>query len=72
MNIGLFLQPANDHLIRRLFSWAQSTFEPLQSYATGLLASCMELTDIAANFKYYSFFIKCFNKYFYLYCLNFL
>lgn len=63
------LQPANDQLIKRLFSWAQGTFEPLQSYATGLLASCMELTDIAANFKYYPFFNKF--QYFYLHCLNF-
>ncbi|CAH1724928.1 DDB1- and CUL4-associated factor 1 isoform X2 [Aphis gossypii] len=47
----VFESPANDQLIQRLFTWAESTNEPLQTYSTGLLASCMELTDIAANFK---------------------
>ncbi|XP_008184180.1 DDB1- and CUL4-associated factor 1 isoform X1 [Acyrthosiphon pisum] len=47
----VFESPANDQLIQRLFTWAENTSEPLQTYATGLLASCMELTDIAANFK---------------------
>jgi len=30
-------------LILKLFSWAEKGPEPLQSYATGLLASAMEL-----------------------------
>ncbi|XP_046399943.1 DDB1- and CUL4-associated factor 1 [Ischnura elegans] len=36
-------------LILRLFSWAEKSIEPLQSYATGLLASAMEVQDIAAK-----------------------
>ncbi|RWS14691.1 protein VPRBP-like isoform X2 [Dinothrombium tinctorium] len=38
-------------LVQRLFSWAESAKEPLQSYATGLLAAAMEVQDIAVNFK---------------------
>lgn len=38
-------------LINRLFSWAEKGPEPLQSYATGLLAAAMELQDLAANFR---------------------
>ena len=40
-----------DGLINRLFAWAEKGAEPLQSYATGLLASAMELQDLAANFR---------------------
>ena len=40
-----------ENLIRRLFGWAESAKEPLRSYATGLLASAMEVQDIAANFR---------------------
>ena len=40
-----------DGLINRLFAWAEKGPEPLQSYATGLLASAMELQDLAANFR---------------------
>ncbi len=40
-----------DGLINRLFSWAEKAQEPLQSYATGLLAAAMELQDLAANFR---------------------
>ena len=40
-----------DGLIVRLFSWAEKGPEPLQSYAIGLLASAMELQDLAANFR---------------------
>lgn len=38
-------------LVQRLFSWAESASDPLQSYATGLLAAAMEVQDIAVNFK---------------------
>lgn len=38
-------------LIDRLFTWARDEDEPLQSYATGLLAAAMELSDIAAHCK---------------------
>lgn len=47
----VFESPANDQLIQKLFTWAENKCEPLQTYALGLLASCMELPDIAANFK---------------------
>lgn len=40
-----------DGLINRLFNWAEKGPEPLQTYATGLLAAAMELQDLAANFR---------------------
>ncbi|XP_046626908.1 protein mahjong isoform X1 [Neodiprion virginianus] len=44
-------QPDMDGLIHRLFSWAEKSIEPLQSYATGLLAAAMEVQDIATGFR---------------------
>jgi len=44
----IFLQEA---LIRNLIDWAQTASNPLQSYAAGLLASAMEIQDLAAVFK---------------------
>ncbi|XP_034942278.1 protein mahjong isoform X3 [Chelonus insularis] len=44
-------QPDNDSLIHRLFSWAEKSVEPLQSYATGLLAAAMEVQEIATSFR---------------------
>ncbi|XP_055598270.1 protein mahjong, partial [Uranotaenia lowii] len=38
-----------DHLITRLASWAESSPEPLQSYATGLLGAAMEVQEIAVS-----------------------
>lgn len=46
------LQPTNDALVQRLFSWAEKSQEPLQTYATGLLAAAMEVQDIAAGFRF--------------------
>ncbi|XP_055838822.1 protein mahjong isoform X1 [Episyrphus balteatus] len=40
-----------DNLINRIYSWAEESVEPLQSYATGLLAAAMEVTDIAVTFR---------------------
>lgn len=40
-----------DHLIHRIYSWAEDSIEPLQSYATGLLAAAMEETVIAVAFR---------------------
>lgn len=40
-----------DNLIHRLYSWATDSPEPLQSYATGLLAAAMEVQDIAIGFR---------------------
>jgi HIV-1 Vpr-binding protein len=40
-----------ESMIVRLFSWAEKSIQPLQSYATGLLAAAMEVQDIAANFR---------------------
>jgi len=37
--------------VRNLIDWAQSAQDPLQSYATGLLASAMEIQDLAGIFK---------------------
>ncbi|XP_028028300.1 protein mahjong isoform X1 [Bombyx mandarina] len=41
----------NEALIQRLVNWATSSTEPLQCYATGLLAAAMEVQDIATNFR---------------------
>ncbi|KAL4714823.1 hypothetical protein ACJJTC_002682 [Scirpophaga incertulas] len=41
----------NESLIQRLFNWATSSPEPLQCYATGLLAAAMEVQEIATNFR---------------------
>ncbi|CAK1554395.1 unnamed protein product [Leptosia nina] len=41
----------NESLIHRLVSWAINSQEPLQSYATGLLAAAMEVQEIATNFR---------------------
>lgn len=46
------LQPTNDALVQRLFTWAEKSQEPLQTYATGLLAAAMEVQDIAAGFRF--------------------
>lgn len=40
-----------DNLINRIYGWAEDSIEPLQSYATGLLAAAMEVTDIAITFR---------------------
>lgn len=40
-----------DNLITRLYAWAEDSPEPLQSYATGLLAAAMEVQDIAIGFR---------------------
>lgn len=49
--IIISVQPTNDALVQRLFSWAEKSQEPLQTYATGLLAAAMEVQDIAASFR---------------------
>ncbi|XP_077295006.1 lisH and WD40 domain-containing protein mahjong [Arctopsyche grandis] len=41
----------NEGFIHRLFTWAESSTEPLQTYATGLLAAAMEVQEIAAGFR---------------------
>lgn len=51
-NFVLSLQPSNDALVNRLFSWAKDAPEPLQTYATGLLSAAMEVQDIAVVFRY--------------------
>lgn len=40
-----------DNLIHRLIKWTTNSIEPLQSYATGLLAAAMEIPDIATRFR---------------------
>ena len=39
-------------LVKRLFDWATEAKEPLQSYATGLLAVAMEMQDIATDSEF--------------------
>ncbi|KAK7868719.1 hypothetical protein R5R35_008241 [Gryllus longicercus] len=48
---AVFQQPEMESTVLRLFSWAEKSSEPLQSYATGMLAAAMEVQDIAANFR---------------------
>lgn len=50
-HIFLF-KPDMDSLIHRLIKWTTKSVEPLQSYATGLLAAAMEIPDIATRFRY--------------------
>ncbi|XP_034255066.1 DDB1- and CUL4-associated factor 1 isoform X2 [Thrips palmi] len=48
---AVFETPSNDALVNRLFGWAKEAPEPLQTYATGLLAAAMEVQDIAVVFR---------------------
>lgn len=48
---AVYESPLNDSLVKTLFSWAENSPEPLQTYATGLLAAAMEVQEIATNFK---------------------
>lgn len=41
----------NEALIHRLASWAKTASEPLQCYATGLLAAAMDVQDNATNYR---------------------
>lgn len=41
----------SETLVHRFLSWAEKSCEPLQSYATGLLAATMNLQDLAVNFR---------------------
>lgn len=43
--------PHMDSLIHRPIKWTTNSIEPLQSYATGLLAAAMEIPDIATRFR---------------------
>lgn len=38
-------------MIQRLYTWAETSEEPLQSYASGLLGAAMEVQDIAVGFR---------------------
>ena len=51
---GLEIQVLADTegLIKKLFDWALKSEEPLQSYATGLLAVAMEIQDIATEYEF--------------------
>lgn len=40
-----------DHLITRLYSWAETAEEPLCSYAVGLLGAAMDVQEIAVGFR---------------------
>ncbi|XP_055383452.1 protein mahjong isoform X2 [Condylostylus longicornis] len=44
-------QVDHQNLINRIYSWAEDSIEPLQSYATGLLAAAMEVNDMAVSFR---------------------
>ncbi|KFB51317.1 hypothetical protein ZHAS_00019370 [Anopheles sinensis] len=50
---AVFQHDNNSHnqLIRRLYKWAETSEEPLKSYATGLLGAAMEVQDIAFSFR---------------------
>ena len=40
---------STDGLVKRLYGWAKSSEEPLQSYATGLLGAALELQGVATD-----------------------
>uniref|UniRef100_A0A146LRX2 DDB1-and CUL4-associated factor-like 1 n=1 Tax=Lygus hesperus TaxID=30085 RepID=A0A146LRX2_LYGHE len=48
---AVFEMPTNDVLVHRLFSWAENSPEPLQTYATGLIAAAMDVQEIAVGFR---------------------
>ncbi|KAK4878446.1 hypothetical protein RN001_010952 [Aquatica leii] len=51
LETSVVFQPDMDGLIQRLIKWATNSIEPLQSYATGLLAAAMEIPDIATRYR---------------------
>lgn len=51
LDTSAVFQVEYDSLINRLFNWAMDSVEPLQSYATGLLAAAMEVQDVAVTFR---------------------
>ncbi|XP_018331272.1 DDB1- and CUL4-associated factor 1 isoform X2 [Agrilus planipennis] len=51
LETSVVFQPDMDGLIQRLIKWATNSIEPLQSYATGLLAAAMEIPEIATRFR---------------------
>uniref|UniRef100_A0A2M4CQF2 Putative hiv-1 vpr-binding protein n=1 Tax=Anopheles darlingi TaxID=43151 RepID=A0A2M4CQF2_ANODA len=51
LDTSAVFQVEYDHLIKRLYGWAESSPEPLQSYATGLLGAAMEVQEIAVSFR---------------------
>uniref|UniRef100_A0A182P1I9 DDB1- and CUL4-associated factor 1 n=1 Tax=Anopheles epiroticus TaxID=199890 RepID=A0A182P1I9_9DIPT len=51
LDTSAVFQVEYDHLIKRLYGWAESSPEPLQSYATGLLGAAMEEQEIAVSFR---------------------
>ncbi|XP_037947089.1 protein mahjong isoform X2 [Teleopsis dalmanni] len=54
METSAVWQDEVDTLITRLYSWAEDSIEPLQSYATGLLASAMEVQEVVMSFREYN------------------
>lgn len=44
-------QADNESLINRLLKWAHNSVEPLQSYATGLLAAAMDVQEVATKYR---------------------
>ncbi|XP_055715205.1 protein mahjong isoform X2 [Phlebotomus papatasi] len=51
LETSVVFQREHDYLIHRLYSWAENSIEPLQSYATGLLAASMEVQETATGFR---------------------
>ncbi|XP_059622089.1 protein mahjong isoform X2 [Phlebotomus argentipes] len=51
LETSVVFQREHDYLIHRLYTWAENSSEPLQSYATGLLAASMEVQETATGFR---------------------
>ncbi|KAL3283033.1 hypothetical protein HHI36_006192 [Cryptolaemus montrouzieri] len=51
LETSVVYQPDQDSLILRLIKWTTNSIEPLQSYATGLLAPAMEIPEIATKYR---------------------
>lgn len=51
LETSVVFQPDMEGLIQRLIKWTTNSIEPLQSYATGLLAAAMEIPEIASRYR---------------------
>ncbi|XP_044751258.1 protein mahjong [Coccinella septempunctata] len=51
LETSVVFEPNEQSLVLRLIKWTTSSAEPLQSYATGLLAAALELPEVARHYR---------------------
>lgn len=51
LETAAFQMADDDGTMNRIYSWAEDSIEPLQSYATGFLAEAMDASDNAVNYR---------------------